>query len=55
MQGSKTTTHALADDAFRAAEASCDLGVAALLEVVGFDRLALLDGYVGMTTRMRPD
>ena len=42
MQRSQATTHALADDALRAAEVGCDLGVAALLEVVGLDRLALL-------------
>ena len=42
MQRGQPTTHALADDALGAAEVSCDLGVAALLEVVGLDRLALL-------------
>jgi transposase len=38
----KPTTHALADDALRAAELTRDLGVAALLEMVGRNRLALL-------------
>ena len=41
-QRSQTATDALADDALRAAELRRDLRIAALLEVVGLDRLALL-------------
>ena len=41
MKRRQPTTHALADDALRAAKVSCDLGVAALLDVVGLDRLPL--------------
>jgi hypothetical protein len=44
MKRSQATTYAFADDALRAAKAGCDLGVAALLDVVRLDRLALLDG-----------
>jgi hypothetical protein len=42
MQRGQPTTHALADDAFGAAEFSCDLRVTVLVDVVGLDRLALL-------------
>jgi len=44
MQGSEATADALANDALRAAEVSRDLGVAALLEQVRLDRLALVGG-----------
>ena len=44
MQRGQPTTHALADDAFGAAEFGCDFGVTVLLEVVGLDRRALLRG-----------
>ena len=42
LQCSQATTDALADDALRAAKFCGDLGVAALVDVVGLDRIALL-------------
>ena len=50
-QRGQAATHALADDALRAAQVRRDLGVAALLEVVGLDRLALLGGQTSRVAR----